>query len=119
MSRSELPSELRPVGCRAGRGAQEGLGRQARRHGRARVPGASVGDAGHVGDAYGSRADEAEPQLQPSLGQVVSHRSFDNADAPHLTASLGGRFTTVQVCIRRQGETCSQVLPATKHSHSG
>ena len=61
------PGKLCAVGCRAGRGAEVRLSRQLRRHGCARVPGAGVGDAGHISDAVGSRADEADPQLQ-SMG---------------------------------------------------
>ena len=58
------PGEFRSVGCRAGRGADVNLRRQLRGHRSARVLGAGIGDAGHIGEADGGRADEAEPQLQ-------------------------------------------------------
>ena len=59
----DLPSELCPIGGRAGRCADVRLGWQHRRNGRARVHGAGVGNASHVGDADGSWADEAQSQL--------------------------------------------------------
>ena len=64
LSEWNTPGELRPSGSRARRGTQVRLCRKDRRHGRACVLGASVGDAGHVGDPDRSRADEAEPKLQ-------------------------------------------------------